>query len=224
MFYRRGVGRVRTRVKICGLTRADEACTAARLGADAVGLVFHDASPRGVDVATARGIRSVLPPFVTVTALFMDAPEQRVRHVLDGVAIDLLQFHGGEDAAYCESFSRPYIKVVPMADGADPHALMARHPNAAGFVLDGHGAGEQGGSGRVFDWSSVPSSPERPIVLAGGLHPGNVAMAVRQANPWAVDVSSGVESAPGIKDARRMASFISEVQGVQDVRGNAAVD
>lgn len=224
MFYRRGVERVRTRVKICGLTRADDARGAAQFGADAVGLVFHDASPRGVDVDAARTIQAALPPFVTVTALFMDAPERRVRDVLDGVAIDLLQFHGGEDAEYCESFGRPYIKVVPMAGAEDAGAPMARHPNAAGFVLDGHGAGEQGGSGKVFDWTKVPSSTGRPIVLAGGLHPGNVAAAVRQANPWAVDVSSGVESAPGIKDARRMASFISEVQGVKDVRGNAAVD
>ncbi|SEO68000.1 phosphoribosylanthranilate isomerase [Aquisalimonas asiatica] len=215
---------MRTRVKICGLTRAEDARSAAHLGADAIGLVFHDASPRGIDVGAARAIRSALPPFVTVTALFMNASGQRVRHVLDGVAVDLLQFHGDEDAAFCESFSRPYIKVVPMAGGADPGTLMASHPNAAGFVLDGHGAGEQGGSGRVFDWSSVPSSPDRPIVLAGGLHPENVAAAVRQARPWAVDVSSGVESAPGIKDARRMASFISEVQGVQDVRVNAAID
>jgi len=184
--------------------------------------VFHDASPRAVDVATARAIRDAVPPFVTVTALFLDAPAERVRGVLDAVAVDLLQFHGREPAAYCEDFGRRYIKVVPMRDTRDPVALMREHPKASGFVLDGHGAGEQGGGGAVFDWTTVPEATSRWIILAGGLHAGNVATAIRQVRPWAVDVSSGVESAPGVKDARRLASFISEVQGVQDVRGNAA--
>ncbi|MDN3517753.1 phosphoribosylanthranilate isomerase [Aquisalimonas lutea] len=213
-----------TRVKICGLTRPEDAREAARLGADAVGLVFYPASPRLIDVDRARRIRAAVPPFVTVTALFLDAPADEVRAVLDGVAVDLLQFHGSEPADYCEAFGRPYIKGVSMAPGADPAAVLAGHPQAAGFLLDSHGVGERGGTGVAFDWTTVPEARQRPVILAGGLHPGNVADAVRQVAPWAVDVSSGVESAPGIKDAARMARFISEVQGVRDIPGSAAAD
>lgn len=214
---------MRTRVKICGLTRPGDAREAARLGADAIGLVFHEGSPRAVGIDEALAVLASLPPFVTVTALFMDAPADDVHHTMRALPIDLLQFHGAESAVYCEAFGRPYIKSVPMGgkDAQDPVALMRAHPGAAGFVLDGHGAGEPGGSGRVFDWTAVPEAVQRPIILAGGLHAGNVVTAIRQARPWAVDVSSGVESAPGVKDSGRMASFISEVQGVQYVRGNS---
>ncbi len=203
---------LRTRVKICGITGPADAREAGRLGADSIGLVFHEGSPRSIDVESARAVRAALPPFVTVTALFLNAPAARVREVLDAVAVDLLQFHGGEAPGYCVQFGRPYIKAVPMGAGADPERVLASHVDAAGFLLDSHSVGEPGGSGVVFDWAAIPDLQGRPLILAGGLTPDNVADAVRQVRPWAVDVSSGVESAPGVKDVRRMASFISEVQ------------
>ncbi len=202
---------MRTRVKICGITRPEDAAEAARLGADAVGLIFADASPRRVDIAAAAAVRAATPPFVSVVALFMDASAAEVEQVLARVPVDLLQFHGSETRAYCESFPRPYVKVIPMGAAGEPADRMAEHPAAAGFVLDGHGAGEPGGSGRTFDWDRVPGGA-RPIILAGGLTADNAGRAVRQVRPWAVDTSSGVESAPGVKDARRMAAFISEVR------------
>lgn len=215
---------MRTRVKICGITRPDDAVEAARLGVDSIGLVFHESSPRAVDLPTARAVRAAIPPFVTVAALFMDATADRVREVLAGVSVDLLQFHGSESPDYCAGFGRPYIKAVPMAAGSRPEQVLGAHEQAAGFLLDSHGAGEQGGSGVVFDWRAIPDLRGRPLILAGGLTPDNVADAVSQVRPWAVDVSSGVESAPGVKDARRMASFINEVQRVQHQRSSTAAD
>ena len=206
---------MRTRVKICGITRSADAAEAARLGADSIGLVFHDSSPRAVDLQTACAVRAAIPPFVTVAALFMDAPAERVREVLTAVPVDLLQFHGSESPDDCTGFGRPYIKAVPMASGSQPEHVLGAHDQAIGFLLDSHGVGEQGGSGVVFDWQAIPDLRGRPLILAGGLTPDNVAEAVTQVRPWAVDVSSGVESAPGVKDARRMATFISEVQRVQ---------
>ena len=215
---------MRTRVKICGITRPDDAAEAARLGVDSIGLVFHDSSPRAVDLQTARAVRAAIPPFVTVAALFMDATAERVREVLGAVAVDLLQFHGSESPEYCTGFGRPYIKAVPMGAGSRPEQVLGAHEQAIGFLLDSHRVGEQGGSGVVFDWRAIPDLLGRPLILAGGLTPDNVADAVSQVRPWAVDVSSGVESAPGVKDARRMASFINEVQRVQHERSNTAAD
>ena len=215
---------MRTRVKICGITRPADAAEAARLGADSIGLVFHEPSPRAVAIETACAVRAAIPPFVTVAGLFMDAPAERVRSVLDAVPLDLLQFHGSESAEYCAGFGRPYIKAVPMAPGSQPERVLEEHDRAIGFLLDSHGVGEQGGSGIVFDWRAIPNLRGRPLILAGGLTPENVAAAVTQVRPWAVDVSSGVESAPGVKDVRRMASFISEVQRVEHPRGNTAAD
>lgn len=213
---------VHTRIKVCGITRPEDALEAARLGADAVGLVFHEGSSRAVTVDQARAIRAQLPPFVTATALFLDATVQDVAAVLHRVAVDLLQFHGSETASFCESFGRPYIKAVPMGQDADPAAVMAAHPRAAGFLLDSHAAGGSGGTGVPFDWSTVPADRQRPLILAGGLGPENVSAAVESVQPWAVDVSSGVESAPGVKDSERMARFMSEVQGVPSKRSPAA--
>lgn len=211
-----------TRIKVCGVTRPEDALEAGRLGADAIGLVFHQESPRALTVDRARDIRAQLPPFVTATALFLDATVQEVAAVLHRVSVDLLQFHGSETARFCESFGRPYIKAVPMGHGADPVGVMAAHPRAAGFLLDSHAAGGSGGTGVTFDWSTVPAERQRPLILAGGLAPENVCAAVESVQPWAVDVSSGVESAPGVKDSERMARFISEVQGVPSKRSPAA--
>ncbi len=201
----------RTRIKICGLKTVEDALTVARAGADSLGLVFHPASPRCIDLEQALAIRAALPAFVGVTALFMDEPEQRVAEVVERLAPDLLQFHGSEPPGFCTAWDRPYIKAVPMGDAPDLAAFADRHPRARGFLLDSHSAGRQGGSGDTFDWSRIPSDFSRPLILAGGLNPQNVARAISQVRPWAVDVSSGVEREKGVKDAALIQQFCQEV-------------
>ncbi|MCP5141300.1 MAG: phosphoribosylanthranilate isomerase [Chromatiales bacterium] len=202
-----------TRIKICGITRPEDGAKAAELGADAIGLVFHERSPRNVGIGQARDIIAALPPFVKVVALFMNAPAGDVLEVLDRVPVDLLQFHGDEDTGYCQGFERPYIKAIPMGGGdVDVVAYSVRHARAAGILLDSHALGEAGGSGLTFDWDKAPQGLDKPLILAGGLTPANVEEGVRRVRPYAVDVSSGVESAPGIKDARLMAEFIEGVR------------
>jgi phosphoribosylanthranilate isomerase len=205
----------RVRIKLCGMTRVEDALEAAHLGADAIGLIFADTSPRRLDIAQAAAIARAMPPFVARVALFLDQDAERVARVLAEVPVDLLQFHGREDAAFCRAFGKPWLKVVPMADVDDVPAFAARYPDAAGFLLDSHGAGAAGGSGRTFDWSRAADAVARlarPVLLAGGLKPENVHAAVTAVKPWAVDVSSGVEASPGIKDHARMATFIDEVR------------
>jgi phosphoribosylanthranilate isomerase len=202
---------MRTRVKICGLTRIEDGLVAARAGADAIGLVFAD-SPRRVTAGQARAIAAAMPPFVTVVGLFVDADPAAVRAALGSVRIDLLQFHGSESPEYCRQFSKPYIKAVPMREGVDVSAQAMLYADAAGLLLDTHSAGVAGGSGRAFDWARVPTGLSRPVILAGGLNPDNVAEAVRRVRPYAVDVSSGVEREKGIKDEARVQAFIHAVQ------------
>lgn len=206
---------MRTRIKICGITRPEDALAAARLGADAIGLVFYQPSPRAVTPAQAREIVTALPPFVTAVALFLDAGPELVEEVLATVPVGMLQFHGRESPAFCRHFGRPYLKAVPMGSEADTMAYARRYPDAAGFLLDSHEAGQAGGSGHAFDWARVPAGLGAPLILAGGLAAGNVAEAVRAVRPYAVDVSSSVESVPGVKDPGRMAAFIDEVHRVE---------
>ncbi|MDO1530572.1 phosphoribosylanthranilate isomerase [Fulvimonas sp. R45] len=201
-----------TRIKCCGMTRAEDALLAARLGADAIGMVFTGRSRRRVGIAQAQAIRQALPPFVTTVALFMDDDAGFVDEVAVAVQPDLLQFHGGEDDGWCAQFGRPWLKAIAMGEGASALAQLQAHPGATGLLLDGHGLGEPGGSGRRFDWSLMPRELAQPLILAGGLHAGNVGEAIRAARPWAVDVASGVESAPGIKDPERLAAFIAAVR------------
>lgn len=205
----------RVRVKICGITRLEDALLACELGADAIGLVMSPASPRCVSIERARAIRDALPAFVDAVVLVHGLPGERVRAIVDGVQPDLVQFHGLEDAAFCESFGVRYLKALGMAGGLDVRAIAVEHAHAAGFVLDGHPPGQQGGQGKTFDWSRVPRGLGRPIVLAGGLHAGNVADAIRAVRPWAVDLASGVESSPGIKDAAKMHAFFAAVRAAQ---------
>lgn len=187
---------------------------AARLGVDAVGLVFYAKSPRHVSVAQAATLVVALPAFVTVTALFMDPSRAEVEQVLAQVRVELLQFHGSETAEFCGSFGRPYIKAVPMGSQADLADYARRYVDAAALLLDSHAAGQKGGTGVSFDWASLPNLQGPPLILAGGLKPGNVAAAIRQVRPYGVDVSSGVESAPGVKDAVKLAAFVHEVNDV----------
>jgi phosphoribosylanthranilate isomerase len=201
-----------TRIKCCGMTRVGDALLAARLGADAIGLVFTARSKRQVSLAQAREIVAALPPFVATVALFMDDEASLVRQVLDEVRPTLLQFHGDESDGWCAQFGRPFLKAIAMGEGAAALSRLHDYPRASGLLLDGHAAGEAGGSGKVFDWSLLPDGLAQPLILAGGLHAGNVGDAVRTARPWAVDVASGVESAPGIKDPVRLAAFIRAVR------------
>lgn len=200
----------RTRVKFCGITREADAEAAVRLGADAVGLVLAPGSPRFIDLERAAIIRRRLPPFVQAVALFRNAAEGEVRRALDALRPDLLQFHGEESVAFCESFGWPYLRAVPMKQGGDLAGWERRFASATALLLDAHGVGEPGGQGQTFDWGAIRA--QRPFVLAGGLEPGNVAAAVRQVRPYAVDVSSGIESTPGVKDEARMRRFIEEVR------------
>lgn len=201
-----------TRIKCCGMTRIGDALLAAQLGADAIGLVFTARSQRQVTLAQARAIVAALPPFVASVALFMDDEAALVRRVLDEVRPTLLQFHGGESDDWCAQFGRPFLKAIAMGEGAAALARLHAYPRAAGLLLDGHAAGEAGGSGRAFDWSLLPRGLAQPVIVAGGLHAGNVGDAVRATQPWAVDVASGVESAPGVKDPQRLRDFIHAVR------------
>jgi phosphoribosylanthranilate isomerase len=198
----------RTRIKICGITRPDDGVTAARIGVDAIGLVFYPPSPRFVNPDAARQIVAALPPFVTVVGLFMNAEPAAVRAILAQIPLHLLQFHGDEEPDGCAAFNLPYIKAVPMGANADIRDYEQRFATAAGLLLDSHGGDQPGGSGQGFDWGRIPAERNKPLILAGGLHPGNVTAAIRQVQPYAVDVSSGVESAKGIKDAELMRAFL----------------
>lgn len=204
---------MRPRIKICGLTRPEDARDAARLGADAIGLVFYDKSPRNVDIAAARAVIAALPPFVSVVALFVNPARERVDEILAALPIDILQFHGEETAEFCESFHRPYLKAVRVKPGVDLVEWADRYKNARGLLADAFVEGAHGGTGATFDWRLIPDTLPIPLILSGGLTPDNVADAVRRVRPAAVDVSSGVEAGKGIKDAERMRAFI---QGVTD--------
>jgi phosphoribosylanthranilate isomerase len=208
-----------TRVKICGITRPEDGLAAARAGAHAIGLVVRPASPRDVSVAQAQAVVAALPPLVSVVGLFVDAGRERIADVLSRVPLDLVQFHGAEPADECHSYGRRYLKALHVREGVDLAAQAAAYHDAAGLLLDAFVPGVPGGSGRTFDWAAVPACLPRPLLLAGGLDAGNVAAAVRRVRPWAVDVSSGVESAPGIKDAGRIEAFMQAVRQVDDEQG-----
>lgn len=207
---------MRIRVKFCGITRPEDAAAAAAAGADAIGLVFHPASARAVTPEQARRVVEALPPLVTVVGLFVDAPRERIEAALDAVHLDLLQFHGDECPADCRRFGVPFIKAVRMRPGVDVAAYTRTYPQARAMLLDAYRPGVAGGTGATFDWSRIPESLDRPVILAGGLAPSNVAEAIRTVRPYAVDVSGGVEAAKGIKDPAKMAAFMSEVMRVED--------
>ena len=197
------------RIKICGITRVEDALVAAEAGADAIGLVFYPPSPRAVSVDQARRIIAALPPFVTTVGLFVNAGRDELNRILDAVPLDLLQFHGDESPAECEGYGRRYLKALRVQPGDDVLAGMARYPGAAGILLDTFVAGVPGGTGETFDWTRVPAHSGRPLVLAGGLTAENVRVAIAQARPYAVDVSGGVECSKGIKDAQKVRAFIA---------------
>jgi phosphoribosylanthranilate isomerase len=217
----------RTRVKICGITRLADGLSAAREGADAIGFIFWDGTPRRIATDVACAIAAALPPYVTIVGLFVDPEPAEVRAMLAAVPLDLLQFHGNEPPELCRAFPRPYIKAVAVGARASKDGLLeyaARYPDAAGWLFDAPPAGGlPGGTGQTFDWGALPRDLPRPVVLSGGLNATNVGAAVRRVRPWAVDVSSGVEAigadgtpTKGIKDPERIRAFIEEVRHADD--------
>ncbi|MBI4195496.1 MAG: phosphoribosylanthranilate isomerase [Betaproteobacteria bacterium] len=201
-----------TAVKICGITRVEDALTAARAGAHAIGLVFFGPSPRYVPPERAGEIVRALPPFITAVGLFVDAPAAEVRATIAAARVGLLQFHGGEDAEFCRQFDLPYLKAVRVRAGVNLLQYAAEYHDAKALLLDTFVEGVHGGTGTVFDWQLIPRALPLPIILSGGLNPDNVTDAIRTVRPWAVDVSSGVEASQGIKDAAKIAAFMSGVR------------
>ena len=203
------------RIKICGITRPDDGAVAARLGADAIGLVFYPASPRAVTVVQAQAVVAAMPPLLTVVGLFVDPEPAFVEEVLGRVPLGLLQFHGDERPEECRRYQRPYLKAIRMRDGLDLQRVMRDFGDAAGVLLDSYRPGIPGGTGNRFDWERIPHERAKPIVLAGGLTPENIEEAIRQVRPDAVDVSGGVEAAKGIKDPAKIAAFIRGVRNAE---------
>ena len=202
----------RTRIKFCGLTRPGDVRLACETGVDSLGFVFAAGSPRCLDADAARTLREAVAPMVTVVALFLDPEPREVEAAIRALRPSLLQFHGREDDRFCAAFGLPFLKTIAMGAGAEsPEVVCDRYPSAAGFLLDGHAPGEQGGRGVAFPWEPIPQLP-RPVVLAGGLHADNVRAAIAVMAPYAVDVSSGIESAPGHKDGARMQAFVDAVR------------
>lgn len=202
----------RTRIKICGLRDPAHARVAAEAGADAVGLVFYGPSPRYVEIAQAQEVVAALPPYVMAVGLFVNAPEGDVRKVLASVRLDLLQFQGDEPPEFCGRFGVPFVRAVRMAEGTDLLEYERRFHRAKALLLDAHVPGQPGGTGRTFDWSGIPRNLSIPLILSGGLTVQNVARAVREVRPWAVDVSSGVEVGRGLKDPALIVEFIRSVR------------
>ena len=201
-----------TRIKICGIARAQDALAAASSGADAIGLVFYPASPRAVTAQQAAKIVAVLPPFITIVGLFVNEPADHVERILQEVPLDVLQFHGDETAAFCQQFARPWIKALRVRKNTDIVAACREFSAARGLLLDAWQQGVPGGTGKTFDWQLASASLPAEIILAGGLHAENVADAIDVVRPAAVDVSGGVEASPGVKDAGKIRSFIAAVR------------
>ena len=201
-----------TRTKICGITRPEDALSAISCGADAIGLVFYAASPRAVTVEQAASIIAMVPPFVSVVALFVNETASRINQVLSSLSIDVLQFHGDESADFCRQFNRPYIKAVRVQGDLDIGDVCRAHTMAKGILLDAWQEGVPGGTGKTFDWRLAALELPLPVVLAGGLNAGNVSEAIAALQPAAVDVSGGVELRPGVKDCVKIKQFISAVK------------
>jgi phosphoribosylanthranilate isomerase len=204
---------LRVRVKICGITRPEDALNAVHNGADAIGLVFYPPSPRNVSISLAAQIASTVPAFVSVVGLFVNADASFVNDVLAQVKLDLLQFHGDETPAECARFERPFIKAIRVKTDTNLVQCAQDFSAAKGLLLDTYTAGVAGGTGHVFDWSLIPADLSLPLILAGGLTASNVAQAIQQVQPYAVDVSGGVESAKGVKDSAKIAAFMQQVYG-----------
>lgn len=206
---------MKTRIKICGVTRVEDAQAITAAGAHAIGLVFYEPSPRYVTIEQAQEIQQCLPPFISVVGLFVDANKGYIESVLDKLHLDVLQFHGEESEADCLRYNKPYIKAIRMSEDIDYFEQEQGYASAQALLLDTYVSGQQGGTGQAFDWSIIPNNRMKPIILAGGLSSKNVAQGIKQVRPYAVDVSGGVESAKGIKDEQKVIEFINEVEHVR---------
>lgn len=202
----------RTRIKVCGITRREDALTAIAAGADALGFVFYPPSPRALSFEAAARILEDLPAFVSRVGLFLDAGQDEISMAMHTLPLDIIQFHGGESPGFCESFGRPYIKALGKDINGSRAEIANSYTQASALLFDSHATGEAGGTGKSFDWTQIPASIKKPLILAGGLNAENVADAIRQIRPYAVDVSSGVESAPGLKDAAKINQFVAQVR------------
>lgn len=196
------------RIKICGITSVKQALEVAKAGADAIGLVFYKNSPRCVSVSVAQAIVDQLPPFVSSVGLFVNHTEEEVRETIKQVPLDYLQFHGDESPEFCAQFNHPFIKAIRVKEGVDLVQYAVNFSKAKALLLDAYLDGVPGGTGKTFDWQLIPSGLSKPIILSGGLNVDNVQQAIKAVNPWAVDVSSGVEHSPGIKDIHKCQAFI----------------
>jgi len=203
---------VRTRIKICGITRPEDAGFVVDAGADGIGLMFYKRSSRFVSIQQATGIAEKIPPLVDLVGVFVDPPEEEVHAVLDRVPLSILQFHGNESAAFCEGFGKPYIKAMRMSDRIDPEMESLTHPKAGAFLLDTFNPNAHGGTGETFEWSRARANLASPIILAGGLTAENVGTALSVSNAWGVDTSSGVEKKPGVKDIQKIMAFCRAVR------------
>lgn len=203
---------MRTRVKICGITRLEDALAAAQAGADALGFVFYGPSPRNVSPEVAAEILQQLPAYITTVGLFVDAEPTFIEQVLKAVPLDLMQFHGDEPEADCTRYGKPYTKAIRMGDNVDLAQMAQTYHSSRGLLLDAFVAGKPGGTGEAFDWNRIPQSLSKPVILAGGLNPQNVSQAITKVKPWAVDVSGGVEKAKGIKDSQLINAFMQGVE------------
>jgi phosphoribosylanthranilate isomerase len=202
----------RIRVKICGITRPQDALAAAMAGADAIGMVFYPGSQRCISIDTANAIIASLPPFVTTVGLFVDASRDQINSVLRNVSLDMLQFHGSESQQDCLGYAKPYIKAIRMKAGLDLMQQLKMYDKSTGLLLDTYVEGVAGGTGQTFNWEMIPANVDKPLILAGGLNAGNVADAIRRVRPYAVDVSGGVEASVGIKDAGKLTEFIQQIR------------
>lgn len=203
---------MRIRTKICGITRVEDALIAAQAGVDAIGLVFYAKSPRAVSVAQAKDIIAALPPFVSTVGLFVNTSRAEINAILAELPLDVLQFHGDETPDDCEGFARPYFRALRMQPGVDIAQEAAKYTSAQAILLDAWVPGVHGGTGERFDWAQIPVDLAKPLILAGGLNADNAPQAMQQVKPWALDVSGGVESSKGIKDADKMRRFLYAVQ------------
>lgn len=211
---------LRTRVKICGITRVEDALKAVELGADAIGLVFYGPSPRNVSIPQAAEIARQIPAFVTVVGLFVNAEASFINDVTSQVPLDLLQFHGDETPEECTRYKLPFIKAIRVKNDTNLVQYAHEFASAKALLLDAYAEGMAGGTGHVFDWNLIPNGLAKPVILAGGLNTENVAQAIQQVQPYAVDISGGVESAKGIKDAAKIAAFMQQVNSVKSVKIN----
>ncbi|HNV89193.1 MAG TPA: phosphoribosylanthranilate isomerase [Methylotenera sp.] len=202
---------MRTRVKICGITRVEDALAAVNAGADAIGLVFYAPSPRAVTVEQAQKIAAAIPPFVSIVGLFVNAPKVEIESILSRVRLDILQFHGDETAEDCEQINLPYYKAIRVKADTNLIQCAQQYRTAKALLLDAFSEAAMGGTGQTFDWNLIPANLHMPVILAGGLNAENVGLAIRQVQPYAVDVSGGVEAGKGIKDAAKIAAFMQGV-------------